>query len=262
MLHYLCDYNGFFCKIKSTLIDYFVNEKTAARAFFQKIILELISVTTRKDPMPTKNHHLLFGAHLSIAGGFDQAIERGESINCTAIQIFTKSNRMWQAKPIAQEDALAFKNAAKNSSILSIIVHASYLINIASCDKSLHHKSVQALKNELLRCQELGITHLVLHPGAAGSATSMQGIELVAQGLDEALDETPGDTIVLIENMAGQGTSVGSTFEQLAAIHKKVRHKKELALHSTRATLLPLAMILPLPHPMKRCGMILTKLLA
>lgn len=180
--------------------------------------------------MPTKKHRLLLGAHMSIAGGFDKAIERGESINCTAIQIFSKSNRSWHANPITHEDALAFQNALKNSSIQDVVVHASYLINIASCVTSLNHQSRDALKKELLRCNELGIPYLVLHPGSAVGCSAQDGIAQVAEALDAVLSEVPGETAILLENMAGQGSSIGSTFEQLAAIYEKITHKKRVGI--------------------------------
>src|SRR5690348_5554078 len=109
---------------------------------------------------------ILFGAHMSISEGIYKSIERGESIGCTAIQIFTKSNRQWYAKPLNQEDINAFQNAWKKSSIKSIIVHASYLINIGSPNNELAKKSVAALIEELNRCNMLSIPYLVLHPGS------------------------------------------------------------------------------------------------
>src|SRR5579863_3721023 len=102
-----------------------------------------------------KTNKLLFGAHMSISGGIHLAITRGESIGCTAIQIFTKSNRQWRAKPLNKEDVQLFKDTWKQSSIQSIIVHATYLINIASANKELEHKSIKALEEELERCSTL-----------------------------------------------------------------------------------------------------------
>ena len=98
--------------------------------------------------MTTKKHTLLLGAHMSIAGGFEKSIERGESIGCTVIQIFSKSNRQWLAKHISDAQAEAFKTALKNSFIKSVIIHASYLINLGSPDKTTQHKSTKALIEE------------------------------------------------------------------------------------------------------------------
>src|SRR5437868_10289395 len=116
--------------------------------------------------MQKKEQFLLLGAHMSIEGGFDKAIVRGESIGCTAIQIFTKSNRQWHAKALVETDAELFKKTLKNSSVRSVIAHASYLINLASPQKETVEKSCAALIQELNRCHALGIHYLVIHPGA------------------------------------------------------------------------------------------------
>src|SRR5260221_5309610 len=148
-----------------------------------------------------KKHTLLYGAHMSIAGEFRQAIERGESIGCTAIQIFTKSNRQWHAKPITQKDAAEFKETWKKSSITSVIAHAAYLINIGSPDKSIEHKSVTALKLEMERCVTLDIPYLVLHPGSHASTDEKSCLERIAYNLDQLLEAVPHCTI-LLETMA------------------------------------------------------------
>ena len=118
---------------------------------------------------------LLLGAHMSVAGGYDQAVSRGESIGCTAIQIFTKSNRQWHAKAIQEDEATLFKKALKASTIQSVIAHASYLINLASTQKATEEQSIKALINELERCELLGINYLVLHPGSWGIAHKRRG---------------------------------------------------------------------------------------
>lgn len=179
--------------------------------------------------MKIKKHQLLLGAHMSTAGGYEKAIERGESIGCTTIQIFTKSNRQWKAKPITDQEAATFKSTLKNSSIRSVVVHAAYLINLASTDKRVFEQSIHALIQELERCQILGIPHLILHPGSFGSGAFQDGAQQVAQGLDSALEHTQSNTMILLENMAGQGSSVGATFEQLALIRSMTASKKRIA---------------------------------
>lgn len=171
---------------------------------------------------------LLLGAHMSIAGGFEQALFRGESIGCTAIQIFTKSNRQWRANPITQEQATLFKETAEKSSIQWIMTHASYLINIAAPDPEIHKKSIAALAQELQRCELLGIPYLILHPGSAGKGDQKAALAQIAQSLDDVFNEIPGSTMILLENMAGQGSSTCSTFESLAAVRQLAHHKKRL----------------------------------
>lgn len=176
--------------------------------------------------MKNEKQRLLVGAHISVEGGVFRAVEKGASIGCTVIQIFSKSNRQWFAKPLIQDDINRFKKAVKATSMETIVVHASYLINLASANGETRTRSINALKNELERCQELGISFLVLHPGSHLKQGVEEGIELVAQGINEALEEASGKTMILLETMAGQGSSLGSTFEELAAIRSKIQHKK------------------------------------
>jgi len=176
-----------------------------------------------------KEHSLLLGAHMSIAGGIDKAIERGESIGCTAIQIFTKSNRQWRAKELSDEEITAFKQAWKNSSIASVVVHASYLLNIGSSDPDLEKKSLEALKVEFQRCADLGIPYLVLHPGSSTTGDEKSCLAKISKNIDKLLGHIPDGTL-LLETMAGQGSQVGYTFEQLAEIIKHADHKKRIGV--------------------------------
>lgn len=180
--------------------------------------------------MSTKQHRLLLGAHMPISGGLYKAVERGASIGCSTIQIFTKSNRQWKAKELSSEEIELFKNTAKTLNIAPIIAHATYLINIASADPKIAHTSTQALSMELIRCQSLNIPYLVLHPGSYGKGTPEQGLERISQHLDEALEQAPGDTMVLLETMAGQGTALCWNFEQIATVINKSHHKKRLGV--------------------------------
>lgn len=178
--------------------------------------------------MTAKKHRLLLGAHMSISGGLEKAIERGESIGCTTIQIFTKSNRQWRAKPLSHEEIETFKNTAKKSSVSPIIAHATYLINIASPNQNTAKISTEALANELSRCQDLQIPTLVLHPGSVLTSDKDEGIARIAENLDQIFQKVPGHTTISLETMAGQGSVLGSTFEQIAAIIEKSSHKKRL----------------------------------
>src|SRR5579864_3071577 len=131
-----------------------------------------------------KKHAFLFGAHMSISGGLHLAIERGESIGCTAIQIFTKSNRQWHAKPLTDKEIDLFKTTWKASSITSIVAHAAYLINIGASDKEAQKKAVSALSIELERCHLLDIPYLILHPGSYGSTDETSCLERISDNLN------------------------------------------------------------------------------
>lgn len=179
----------------------------------------------------TKNkHRLLLGAHMPITGGLEKSISRGQSIGCTTIQLFTKSNRQWHAKPLTAEEIQAFRKTAQQSKIYPIVAHASYLINIASPDRNTETTSVEALTKELIRCQDLGIHYLVLHPGSYTTGNTQQGIERIIQNINHILDNTPGDTIISLETMAGQGSALCSSFEQIATIIKHINNKKRIGV--------------------------------
>ncbi|HBS48337.1 TPA: deoxyribonuclease IV [Candidatus Dependentiae bacterium] len=180
----------------------------------------------KKDLM--KN--ILLGAHVSITGGFDKAILRGEEIGCTAIQIFLKSSRTWHAKKLTLQEIESFKAAQKNSSIKIVVAHCSYLINIASSSNDTEQKSVKALKQELEICNELGVPYLVLHPGSHLKAGEDVGIEKIAKNLDAVLENCDGKTMILLEIMAGQGTNIGYKFEQLKQIRHLCKHKNKVGI--------------------------------
>lgn len=171
---------------------------------------------------------LLLGAHQSIAGGYEQAIIKADEIGCSALQIFTKSGRQWAAKPITTEQALLFKDTFNSSSCNVVVAHASYLINIASADDALRQKSILALKEELHRCHALGIPYLVLHPGNFTRSTLEESLYIAHQSLSIALEQDKGHTMILLENTAGQGSSIGFTFEQLASITQDVTPRNRI----------------------------------
>lgn len=177
-----------------------------------------------------KKSCLLLGAHMSISGGFEKAIERGTSIGCTTIQVFTKSNRQWHAKPITDQEAELFHAAVKESAIKPIVAHATYLINIGAPDKTIEKKSINAVMDELNRCEMLGIPYLVLHPGSHVGTDEKGCLERIAQNLDTILEADTGKTKILLETMAGQGSSVCYTFEQIAAIRKLSHHKQRVGV--------------------------------
>ncbi|MGH7936285.1 MAG: TIM barrel protein, partial [Chthoniobacterales bacterium] len=109
---------------------------------------------------------LLLGAHMSIAGGVDRAIERARSIQCTAMQIFVKNNMQWFARPFAPNEIKAFLEHAQRHELAAVFAHANYLINLAATNPQFHANSIRALSEELIRADQLRLPFLVLHPGA------------------------------------------------------------------------------------------------
>ncbi len=160
----------------------------------------------------------LFGAHMSIAGGVEQAFVRAAEVGCRALQIFTKNANQWRAKPLAAESLQAFRRAWRKSGIGPVLAHDSYLINLAAPDAEKWEKSRAALVDEMIRCHQLGVPALVMHPGAHLGSGVDAGIARVCEALRRIFREAPESVTVLLENTAGQGTYLGARFEELAAI--------------------------------------------
>jgi len=118
---------------------------------------------------------ILLGAHMSIGGGVQMAIERGCSINCTSIQMFVKNNMQWFARPLTREQIAAFLNHAQRGELLSIFAHSNYLINLAATNRQFHANSLRALSEELIRADQLELPFLVLHPGAHSAPVKKPG---------------------------------------------------------------------------------------
>jgi deoxyribonuclease-4 len=162
---------------------------------------------------------LLLGAHLSIAGGCHHALFAAHKLKCNCVQLFVKNQRQWQMSPISDSD-LELWNVTRQKfqkEILHIIAHSGYLINLASDRDEVRTLSRQALREELVRCNQMNIDHLVLHPGSHRGQGEKQGIKLVAAGLDAVLAEIPSVKI-LLETTAGGGHCLGGTIEQIARL--------------------------------------------
>ena len=169
------------------------------------------------------------GAHMSISEGVHLALERGKSVGCNAVQLFVKSSNQWRAKPLTRAETDLFREKAKLYNPDFIVAHSSYLINIASPEKELLGKSRDALLVEVERCEALGIPWLVLHPGSHRGAGEEAGIAAVAESLDLVLGRTKGyKNAILIETTAGQGQTLGRTFEELAAMRERVKDKERV----------------------------------
>jgi deoxyribonuclease IV len=132
-------------------------------------------------------NELLTGAHVSIDGGLYKAFERGDRLQCRAIQIFLKSSNQWKAKLLTEPDRILFEEARKNSGIKSVAAHDSYLINLASPNRDLFQRSLEAFIEEMWRASFLEVPYLVMHPGAHTGAGIAAGIASVAKALNRAL---------------------------------------------------------------------------
>jgi deoxyribonuclease-4 len=153
----------------------------------------------------------------------------------TALQIFTRNQRQWEAAPVSAEEAAAFKRAWEEWGGYPVASHASYLFNVASPDEASRLRSAKALAGELERCRALSIPWVVLHPGSRTGAGLEESLERAASALDLAL-ETAGESqagdgpMILLENTAGQGSSLGADLADLAGIMARSRHAHRLGL--------------------------------
>lgn len=171
-----------------------------------------------------------FGAHMSISGGVYNAFEQARKTGCDAMQIFTKSNRLWKARDLKDDEIEKFHQELAESGIGPVVTHASYLINLGSPDDALWQKSMDALEIELNRCEVLKIPHLVLHPGAHMKKGTEAGVARVSAALDKIHANLPDHQVkVTLEITAGQGTTLGRTFEELAAIRAGCQNPERLA---------------------------------
>jgi len=173
----------------------------------------------------------LIGAHMSIAGGVHKALERGAQIGCRTIQLFTKNNNQWYAPLLSEDEIKRFQELAALTGISPIVAHSAYLINLAARDTSTLHRSRNALKDELLRCEALGISHLVLHPGAHGGAGENEGIKRIVESLNVVHEETKNLRVfTTLETTAGQGTSIGHRLEHFRLIIDEMEEPQRIAI--------------------------------
>lgn len=175
---------------------------------------------------------LRLGAHMSIAGGVSHALDRAASVGSNAVQVFTKNNRQWQGPPVDAADVERWRTIMPDQQIEYAVSHASYLINLASPRDDLWEKSVAAHQDELQRACAYAIPHVVLHPGAHTGAGADAGMARIAAALNRIHAATPGrsSTLTLLELMAGQGSTLGSSFAELRQIIDQVEDRARVGV--------------------------------
>jgi deoxyribonuclease-4 len=168
---------------------------------------------------------------MSIAGGVHTAVERGVSIGCTTMQMFVKNNNQWSGKELTDEDISTYKKLLRESSIGPVVVHDTYLINLCAKDAQILRKSRVTLKDELNRCEILGVACLNFHPGSHVGAGEAEGIKRIAESLNVIHEETKGYRVKsVLETTAGQGTAIGHQFGQLRQIIDMVAEPDRMAV--------------------------------
>lgn len=174
---------------------------------------------------------MILGAHVSTQGGVDNAPANAEELDIKAIQIFSKNQRQWVAKPLEEDAVNRWHEEMKRVGITHQVSHTSYLINLCAPDDEKREKSINSLVDELERGELLGLTHVVLHPGSHLKEGEEWGLTRIAESLDIVHERTAGFKVkVALENTAGQGTNLGYTFEHLKAIMEQTKEHERLAV--------------------------------
>ncbi|MCC7391892.1 deoxyribonuclease IV [Candidatus Sumerlaeota bacterium] len=173
------------------------------------------------------------GSHMSIAGGVDKAPARGAAVHSTAMQIFVKNNNRWDGPPISDAQAKAFAAELKKARIPleHVFAHTCYLINLASTKPDIVEKSVNALQDELERCEQIGLPGIVMHPGSHLGAGLEAGIRQIAELCQKVIARTPKvKTRILLETVAGQGTNIGAEFGEIGALLKQINNPARMGV--------------------------------
>ena len=180
------------------------------------------------------------GAHVSVAGGLQNAIPWALEIEADTFQMFSKNQRQWIAKPLTEEDIDAFKTPLSQTNLGPLMIHDSYLINMGSPDEEKGKRAQIAFLEEYKRCEALGVAYLNFHPGSHAhpkkdmrddKQTRIDALERIAYYMNKTLEETKGyESKLVIEHAAGQGTNVGIKFEEIKHIIDHIDDKKRVGV--------------------------------
>lgn len=189
--------------------------------------------TAPKSKAPTDEPAGLppLGAHMSVAGGVDKAIDRARSAGCTALQIFLKNNNQWAGKPLDADVIARWKTEVGRGDLGRPIAHNSYLVNLASPNADALAKSMINMEDDIRRADVLGVPGIVTHPGAHVGEGEAPAIKQIAAQINELFARTDGSKVALyLEVTAGQGSSIGHRFEHLRDIMAGIKDKKRLGV--------------------------------
>lgn len=159
------------------------------------------------------------GVHTSIAGSLDQAAEKAHELGCTAFQIFSTNPRTWKSREPTDGEIAALARLRRQYDLYPLVIHANYLVNLASPEISIRKRSLEAFQGEVRRAVALRAEYLVLHPGSYRHSSAAEGIRTLASSIREALRDAPLDGVtLLVENTCGQGNVLGGTFSEVRDI--------------------------------------------
>jgi len=167
----------------------------------------------------------MLGCTVSTVGGLTKGFLWARKWGCECIQIYVTLSRRWDVSALLPEEVLKFKAAWQDSPVKKVVAHVPYLVNLASSDGNLRRKSQVRLRTELSRARQFGVNFLILHPGSCGNSDKVDGMKRTIEAI-RALSNTRGNqkTQILLETMAGQGTSIGSAFEEIACLLEEINN--------------------------------------
>lgn len=170
------------------------------------------------------------GLHVSIAGNIYESLERANAVGCNAMQIFSRNPRGWQVAPLDPEDVRKFNELRIALDIDPVVVHIPYIINLATPDKGLYKKSIEAYIEDIDRTDQLGAKYFVTHLGSHVGTGEEGGIARFAEALDEIMERAKPKTIILLENTAGSGSMIGYKFEHIKAILDSLKYRNKVGV--------------------------------
>ena len=171
-----------------------------------------------------------FGFHISIAQGFSKVLAKAKKTNCETIQLFSRNPRGWRYSELNQDEVELFKAELASSNISPCFLHLPYLPNLAAAKGELYTKSIDSLCEDLQRAETLDIPFLIVHVGNRVALSEEEAIEKVVRGINESIQRVPNQVRMLLENTAGQGTELGSSFSQLKKIISGVENKARIGI--------------------------------
>jgi deoxyribonuclease-4 len=171
-----------------------------------------------------------FGFHISIAGGFSKVVDRARIRGCETIQLFSRNPRGWDAAALDREEVEAFKRERAEASISPVFVHLPYLPNLATRRTPFYGRSFKVLCEDLRRAEVLSAPYLVMHMGSRLESDERDAVNTLAEGINRALREVANSVILLFENTSGQGTQIGSRFEEIGSVLRKIENQGRIGL--------------------------------
>ena len=173
---------------------------------------------------------MLVGAHISIGGSIDMAVDRALKLGCNTFQIFTRNPRGWQQSPLTEESIQLFRKKLSSSNLMLPLIHMPYLPNIASPVDQTYNRSVEVLTEELRRSSLLAVPYVVTHVGSHLGSGIKRGMARVVDACNKALELSGGSSTILLENTAGTRNSVGSTFEHLSEMIRRIKPQERIGI--------------------------------